>query len=130
MLNPFVEIVLLLILFLANGVLAMAEMAVVSARKIRLQQKAEAGDENARTALQLARQPADFLSTVQIGITLVGVLAGAFGGATLAGRLSPWLARLPWLALQPRLPAQCRLYPTWHRQWCTCSAPPRMWSCI
>ena len=98
MLNPIVEIVLLLILFLANGVLAMAEMAVVSARKIRLQQRAEAGDENARTALQLARQPADFLSTVQIGITLVGVLAGAFGGATLAERISPWLARLPWLA--------------------------------
>ena len=66
MLNPIVEIVLLLILFLANGVLAMAEMAVVSARKIRLQQRAEAGDENARTALQLARQPADFLSTVQV----------------------------------------------------------------
>jgi putative hemolysin len=98
MLNPLVEIVLLLILILANGILAMAEIAVVSARKIRLQQKAEAGDENARAALQLARQPADFLSTVQIGITLVGVLAGAFGGTTLAGRISPWLARLPWLA--------------------------------
>ena len=98
MLNPIFEVALLLILFLANGVLAMAEMAVVSARKIRLQQKAEAGDENARTALGLARQPADFLATVQIGITLVGVLAGAFGGATLAARIAPWFERLPWLA--------------------------------
>ncbi len=98
MLNPIFEIALLLILFIANGALAMAEMAVVSARKIRLQQKAEAGDENARTALKLARQPADFLSTVQIGITLVGVLAGAFGGATLAARIAPWFERLPWLA--------------------------------
>jgi putative hemolysin len=98
MLNPIFEVALLLILFIANGALAMAEMAVVSARKIRLQQKAEAGDENARTALELARQPADFLSTVQIGITLVGVLAGAFGGATLAARIAPWFERLPWLA--------------------------------
>jgi putative hemolysin len=98
MLNPIIEIALLLILFIANGALAMAEMAVVSARKIRLQQKAEAGDENARTALELARQPADFLSTVQIGITLVGVLAGAFGGATLAARIAPWIEHLPWLA--------------------------------
>ena len=98
MLNPIFEVALLLILFLANGVLAMAEMAVVSARKIRLQQKAEAGDENARTALGLARQPADFLATVQIGITLVGVLAGAFGGATLAARIAPWFERLTWLA--------------------------------
>lgn len=98
MLNPIIEVALLLVLFLANGALAMAEMAVVSARKVRLRQKAEAGDENARTALELALQPADFLSTIQIGITLVGVLAGAFGGATLAARIAPWFEGISWLA--------------------------------
>ena len=78
------EIIIILALILLNGLLSMSEMAIVSARKVRLQQQAEAGNASARTALDLAASPNRFLSTVQIGITLVGVLTGAFGGASLA----------------------------------------------
>jgi putative hemolysin len=92
------EVIFILILILANGILAMAEIAVISARKARLQQRADDGDEQARVALDLANDPADFLSTVQIGITLVGVLAGAFGGATIAAQISDWVAGFPPLA--------------------------------
>jgi putative hemolysin len=92
------EVIFILILILANGLLAMAEIAVISARKARLQQRADDGDEQARAALDLANDPADFLSTVQIGITLVGVLAGAFGGATIASQISNWVAGFPPLA--------------------------------
>jgi putative hemolysin len=66
----------------------MSEIAVVAARKVRLQQRAEDGDERARTALALAHDPNKFLSTVQFGITMVGVLAGAYGGATIAEKLA------------------------------------------
>ena len=93
-----VEIIIILVLILANGVLAMAEIAVVSARKARLQQRADEGDDKGRMALELANNPGDFLASVQVGITLVGVLAGAFGGATLAKQISIWLADFPRLA--------------------------------
>jgi putative hemolysin len=76
----------------------MSEMAVVSARKSLLQQWAEAGDAKARTALELANAPNQFLSTIQIGITLIGILAGAFGGATIARDFSAWLDDVPLLA--------------------------------
>ncbi len=92
------EIILLLFLILINGLFAMSEFAVVSARKSRLQQLAEKGNERARDALDLAEHPDRFLATIQIGITLVGTLAGAIGGATLARRLAVWLAALPPLA--------------------------------
>ena len=92
------ELLFIVVLIVFNGLLAMAEMAVVSARKTRLQRRCEDGDDKARAALELARDPADFLSTVQIGITLVGVLAGAFGGATIAAKLSEWLQEIPALA--------------------------------
>jgi|SRR5215213_668493 len=92
------EILLIVLLSLFNGVLAMSEIALVSARKVRLRQRAEAGDRGARAALELAGSPGRFLSTVQIGITLVGIFAGAFGGATLAEKLAAWFARLPLLA--------------------------------
>jgi putative hemolysin len=85
------ELVILLALILVNGILAMSELAVVSARKLRLQQRAERGDAGAAVALQLAAEPTRFLSTVQIGITLVGIFAGAFGGATVAEQVSVWL---------------------------------------
>lgn len=91
------EFSLLILLLLANGVLAMAEMALVSARKSRLLARAEEGDAAARIALTLAEQPTRLLSTVQIGITLVGILAGAFGGATLAESLTPLIAALPFI---------------------------------
>jgi len=89
-----IEIVIVLVLILFNGILAGSELAVVSSRKLRLQQRAEAGDAGARAALELADQPNRFLSTVQIGITLVGILAGAFGGATLAETVAARLERL------------------------------------
>ncbi len=92
------ETIIILGLILANGLLAMAEIAIVSARKARLQQRAEEGDEKAREALTLAQNPDDFLSAVQVGITLVGVLAGAFGGATLAETIATWLRGVPYLA--------------------------------
>ncbi|MBN1680907.1 MAG: HlyC/CorC family transporter [Anaerolineae bacterium] len=93
-----VEITVVLLLILLNGVFAMSELAIVSARKTRLQQLANNGDKGAQAALELAQAPNHFLSTVQIGITLVGVLAGAFGGATLATVSSETLARVSWLA--------------------------------
>lgn len=66
----------------------MSEIAVISARKARLQQRANEGDAKAQAALELANSPGPFLSTIQIGITLIGILAGAFGGATLAEELA------------------------------------------
>lgn len=88
------QIVIILLLILANGLFAMSEIAIVSARRPRLQQWAEKGDKRAAKALALAENPQDFLSTVQIGITLIGILAGAYGGATLAGNLAAVLETL------------------------------------
>src|SRR5688572_17279361 len=76
----------------------MSEIAVVAARKVRLQQRADEGDERAKYALALAHDPNKFLSTVQFGITMVGVLAGAYGGATLAAKLAVPIATVPELA--------------------------------
>lgn len=92
-----VEIVVLFVLILLNGLLAMSELAVVSARKARLQQMAEDGARGAQTALNLAASPGQFLSTVQVGITLVGIFAGALGGATLAHALATQFAKIPFL---------------------------------
>ena len=89
------EILFILLLILANGLFAMAELAMLSARKSHLAQKAEAGDKNARKALELAENPSRFLSTVQIGITTVGIFAGAFGGATLTRGLSAFIKQTP-----------------------------------
>lgn len=88
------EILLIIALILLNGLLAMSELAVVSARKARLEaiaRKKKRGWRGARLALTLAAEPGRFLSAVQIGITLVGILAGAYSGATLAERLTTWL---------------------------------------
>jgi magnesium and cobalt exporter, CNNM family len=89
------ELGILLGLFFLNGFFAMGEMAVVSSRRIRLQQMAEEGRRGARQALALADNPGTFLSSVQVGITLIGILSGAFGGATLGARLGPHLDRIP-----------------------------------
>jgi putative hemolysin len=96
--NSLTEILIIFILLLANGVFAMAEIAIVSSRKARLKALAGDGSANATTALALAEEPTRFLSTVQIGITLVGILAGAFGGATLSEKLTAWLDGYPALA--------------------------------
>lgn len=93
------QAILILILFVINGILAMAEIAIVSSRRARLGQLAEAGNSGARDALVLAESPTQFLSTVQIGITLVGILAGAFGEAMFAAPLAERLATIP--ALEP-----------------------------
>ncbi|MGQ9501929.1 MAG: hemolysin family protein [Anaerolineae bacterium] len=92
------EILVILLLLVGNGFFAMAEMALVSARKSRLQQWAHEGDGRAQQALELTHTPNRFLSTVQIGITLVGVLAGVFSGATIAERIALQLERIAWLA--------------------------------
>jgi putative hemolysin len=84
----FLEGAIVVVLIVLNGLLAMSELAIVSARPGRLRAQAERGSYGARTALRLAGDPGRFLSTVQIGITLVGVLAGAFSGATIGTRLA------------------------------------------
>ena len=85
------EILIIFLLIQLNGVLAMSEIAVISARKVRLQHRAAEGDAGAQAALEIANQPSHFLSTVQIGITLVGILTGAFSGATIAEELEAYL---------------------------------------
>ncbi|MBA4220123.1 MAG: DNA-binding protein [Methylobacterium sp.] len=85
------EILVVVVLTVINGVLSMSELAVVSSRPARLKVLADQGSKGAATAIRLADNPGRFLSTVQIGITLVGVLSGAFSGATLGARLSEWL---------------------------------------
>ncbi len=85
------EILIVLALTIVNGLLAMSELAVVSSRTARLKVLSDQGNKGAATAMRLAEDPGRFLSTVQIGITLVGVLSGAFSGATLGTRLSEWL---------------------------------------
>ena len=92
------EVVVVLVLLLANGVFAMSEISIVAARKVRLQQRADDGDRLARAALALAHSPTTFLSTVQIGISLVGVLAGAYGGANIAESLQVRLEQFPLVA--------------------------------
>lgn len=92
---PWGDIVVILILVVINGLLAMSELAIVSARKPRLEAMVRAGKFGAQAAIDLAAEPGRFLSTVQIGITLVGIVAGAYSGASLGGpvaeRLEAWL---------------------------------------
>ncbi|MBY0333402.1 MAG: hemolysin family protein [Acetobacteraceae bacterium] len=88
------DLAIVFALVLLNGCFALSELAIVSARRPRLRAMAEDGRAGARAALALAEDPGKFLSTVQIGITLVGVVAGAFSGATLGGALGRWLAGL------------------------------------
>ncbi|MBA4147292.1 MAG: HlyC/CorC family transporter [Verrucomicrobia bacterium] len=92
------EVAIIFALLLANGVFSMTEIAVVSVRKSRLRRLAESGDDRARAALALAESPNRFLATVQIGITLIGVIAAAFGGATLAAKFAEPLREIAWLA--------------------------------
>jgi putative hemolysin len=89
---------LILFLILLNGVFSMSEVAVVTSRKARLQMLAEAGHKGATTALELANEPNRFLSTIQIGITLIGILTGAYGGTTIARAISESAARIAVLA--------------------------------
>src|SRR6187399_1041399 len=87
------EILLILGLILLNGLFSMAEIALVSARKARLEAQANKGDKNAKEALELANHPDKFLSTVQIGITLIGILTGIYSGEKLKTDLVAFLAQ-------------------------------------
>jgi putative hemolysin len=89
------EILIILLLLLLNGLFVMSEMAVVSSRKARLQQQANEGNRQAGRALKLAQNPGTFLSTVQIGITLISVLLGAVGGSVLAAPLADMFRAFP-----------------------------------
>jgi putative hemolysin len=91
---PWFDLVLILALITLNGVFAMSELAIVSSREARLKGLAKHGSKGARTALDLAADPSRFLSTVQIGITLVGILAGAYSGASLGEPVAQRLAAL------------------------------------
>ena len=90
-----VDIFIILGLILLNGVFAMSEIAVVSSKRIRLQKLAEMGSRGAKSALDLADSPSRFLSTIQVGITLIGIFNGAFGEASLVADLTPRLIDLP-----------------------------------
>src|SRR5215207_8165323 len=89
------EIVIVAVLILVNGILAMSEAALVASRKAKLQQQANEGDKASTAALTLLSDPNIFLSTIQIGITLIGVLSGAVGGATIAESLAAQFSRIP-----------------------------------
>ncbi len=92
-----VEISIILLLIIANGVFASAEAAMIAARRGRLQQRADDGELGASVALQLQADPNSFLSTVQVGISLIGTIAGAFGGASIAVRLADVLSPVPFV---------------------------------
>lgn len=92
------ELLIIAVLLVINGVFAMSELAIVAAKRVRLERQAEHGDRGAAAALSLAANPGEFLSTVQVGITLVGVIASAYGGATIAEQLGLRFAAVSWLA--------------------------------
>ncbi|NML07052.1 hemolysin family protein [Sphingomonas sp. G-3-2-10] len=94
---PWIDVAIILALIALNGVFAMSELAIVSARTARLDALARAGKGGAKTAMELASDPGKFLSTVQIGITLIGIIAGAYSGSSLGG---PVAARLEYLGLE------------------------------
>lgn len=93
----FTELLILFGLLILNGVFAMAETALISARRARLEMMVQDGSKSAMRAMELQANPGIFLSTVQVGITLVGIIAGAASGAGLARELEPWVAAVPWV---------------------------------
>ena len=93
-----IDSLLLIGLIMTNGALALSEIAIVSSRRTRLVQMIEEGSSGAARALDLASEPTRFLSSVQVGITSIGILSGAIGGATLAGHVRQVLERVPTLA--------------------------------
>ena len=96
--NIVSEIIVILVLILANAVFAAAEIAIVSVRRSRLEELSISGKSSARAVLSLKADPERFLATVQVGMTLVSATAAVFGGASIAVQLAPWLQQLPWLA--------------------------------
>ena len=96
MIGTILEIIIILILIILTGYLSMAELAVVSVRKAKMQKYLEEGNKNAEIVMELLEDPNEFLSTVQIGISLIGVLTGAFGGVTLAEPLARMISFVPY----------------------------------
>jgi putative hemolysin len=98
--SPIAELALVFVLILLNGIFVMSEMAIVSSRKVRLQNLAERGDRRAKVALELAQDPHRFLPTVQVGITLMAILSGARGESAISHIIAPllkqWLQPYPW----------------------------------
>ena len=94
MADTIFEIIIIFLLIVLNGILAMSELAIVSSRKTKLQKMEQEGNKHAKMVIELIEDPNQFLSTIQIGITLIGILTGAFGGATISGPLSGYLSFL------------------------------------
>jgi putative hemolysin len=93
-----IELVVILLLFIANGVFAMAEMAIVAARQVRLEARAQGGSRGAKVALGLARNPGRFLSTVQTGVTLIGIVMGALSTTAVSAPIAIALRAIPWIS--------------------------------
>jgi len=94
----YLELSTVVLLILVNGLLAMSELALISSRKSRLEQLAKQGSRGAQAALHLVNEQGRFLSTIQIGITLIGIVAGAVSGVTLGRRIGVWLTRIPMIS--------------------------------
>ncbi|WP_026464020.1 hemolysin family protein [Adhaeribacter aquaticus] len=92
------EIIVIFLLTLLNGFFALSEISIISVRKNRIEQKAQQGNKNAQKLLQLIQEPEDFLSAVQVGITLIGIVSGAYGGAALSDDMQILLNNVPLLA--------------------------------
>lgn len=97
---------IILLLIFANGLFAMSEIAIVTARKARLRSQVNKGSSRAAAALHLAENPDDFLSTIQIGITLITILAGVFGEASVSHQIEPWLRELPLIGAYSQVVSQ------------------------
>lgn len=96
------DIFIILGLIFVNGIFAMSEIAIVTSKRIRLQKLAENGSRGAQAALDLSESPSRFLSTIQVGITLIGIFNGAFGEASLVAELTPRLAAISAISLYAR----------------------------
>ena len=91
------EILVIIILILLNGILSLSEMSLVSARKFKLENEVKKGNERAKIALEVSQNPTKLLSTVQIGITVIGILLGIFSGANITDDFEKLLSTVPWL---------------------------------
>src|SRR5688572_21772570 len=92
------EVIILILLTIINGFFALSEIALVSVKKNRIKNKAAKGNKRAATVLKLLENPENFLSSVQVGITLIGIISGAYGGATLVDDVRPFFEGVTWLA--------------------------------
>ena len=92
------ELLIIVFLIILNGIFSMSEISILSSRKIRLKRKVQSGSKGAQVALELADEPNRFLSTVQVGITFIGVFTGVYGGTTVAGKVEPFFQKIPMLA--------------------------------